>query len=84
MKGSNVGRLNVYTQNYDEESLLLWRLAGSQDNAWKSAEVTIDENRAFKVRSYFHIFPDIYELDKHSMRINIKETFKTSTKYNHG
>lgn len=49
MKGSNVGRLNIFSQSHDEEPVLLWRLAGSQDNVWRSAEVNIDEDKAFKV-----------------------------------
>ena len=49
ISGKNVGRLNVYIDDQEKATSLLWRLAGNQGNEWKVAQVHIHAVEGFKV-----------------------------------
>ena len=57
MNGSTIGRLNVYARGPDAQESLLWRIAGSQGDAWHSATVPIERNHPYQVSNYnFELF----------------------------
>ncbi|XP_078344750.1 uncharacterized protein LOC144630294 [Oculina patagonica] len=49
MSGEDIGRLNIYVVGQNEETSLLWRLAGNQGNEWKIAQLPIDAVLGFKI-----------------------------------
>ncbi|KAL9958730.1 hypothetical protein ACROYT_G035784 [Oculina patagonica] len=49
MNGLTIGRLNVYARGPDAEETLLWRIAGSQGDAWRSATVPIARTNPYQI-----------------------------------
>lgn len=49
MLGENMGRLDVFTEDTEGSSRLVWRLAGNQSTTWEVARAKLLNERPFKV-----------------------------------